>query len=157
MFKKICVNLCYLWEIIRVIRVIRVQEKSVYICVICGRVLFELYVVQEKSVYICVICGKLFVSFELFVFKKNLCISVLSVGECYSSYPLFKKICVNLCYLWESVIRVIRCSRKICVNLCYLWENSIIPVINVICGRTVSGKETRLPSRWKTGGANASL
>ena len=46
-----------------------------------------------------------------------------------------------MCYLWESVIRVIHCSRKICVHLCYLWENSIIPVINVICGRTVSGKE----------------
>ena len=75
--RKICVYLCYLWEIIRVIRVIRVQEKSVYICVICGRVLFELSVVQE-----------------------NLCKSVLSVGECYSSYPLFKK---NLC---KSVLSV---------------------------------------------------
>ena len=42
-----------------------------------------------------------------------------------------------MCYLWESVIRVIHCSRKICVHLCYLWEYSIIPVIYVICGRII--------------------
>ena len=54
---------------------------------------------KNKSVYICGICGKLFVSFELLLFpsasdlwfvfvNKNLCISVLSVGDysCHSSY-----------------------------------------------------------------------
>ena len=36
---------------------------------------------KNKSVSICVICGRIFVLFELFVFvNKNLCISVLSVG-----------------------------------------------------------------------------
>ena len=39
LLERICVYLCYLWEIIRVIRVIRVLKKIHVINVICGRVI----------------------------------------------------------------------------------------------------------------------
>ena len=51
-------------KIIRAIRVIRfnpLSKNSVYICAICGKlfVSFELFVFKKKSVSICVICGSL--------------------------------------------------------------------------------------------------
>ena len=50
------------------------------------------------------------------LFKKNLCISVVSVGEysLYSSYSCSRKICVHLCYLWERKRKpaCLHCGRQ---------------------------------------------